>query len=64
MALTVGQESLIDGLSTVDLLVLTSLDQLLFIMKMLFTTLQNVPYQTLSKRSTALILPPLLVFFG
>ncbi len=47
-------------LSTVDLLVLTSLDQLLFILKILliFFTIQA----TLMRGSTVLILPPKLVF--
>jgi hypothetical protein len=47
-------------ISTVDLLVLTSLDQLIFILKILFSFLQNK--LILTRRSTVLSLPPQLVF--
>jgi hypothetical protein len=49
-------------LSTVDLLALTSLDQLLFIMQTLCTFLQNKA--TLMRRSTVPSLPLQLVFLG
>ncbi len=48
-------------LSTVDLLVLTSLDQLLFILKILFTYVTKQA-ATLMRRSTVLSLPLQLVF--
>ena len=47
-------------LSTVDLLVLTSLDQLLLTLKVLFTFFTKQP--TIMRRSTVLKLPPQLVF--
>jgi len=47
-------------LSTVDLLVLTRLDQLIFILKILFTSVTK--QATLMRRSTVLILPLQLVF--
>ncbi len=47
-------------LSTVDLLVLTSLHQLLLMLKILFTFFTKQP--TLIRRSTVLSLPPQLVF--
>jgi len=47
-------------LSAVDLLVLTSLDQLIFILKILFSFLTK--QATLMRRSTVLILPTQLVF--
>ncbi len=47
----------------VDLLVLTNLDQLIFILKILFTFLQN-SLQLLIRRSTVLSHPILLVFPG
>ncbi len=48
----------------VDLLVLTNLDQLIFILKILFTFLQN-NLQLLIRRSIVLsLLPVLLVFPG
>jgi hypothetical protein len=47
-------------LSTVDLLVLTSLDQLNFILKILFTFF--ITQTTLMWSSTVLSLPPQLVF--
>jgi hypothetical protein len=50
------------GLNTTDLLVLTSLDQLLFILKILFMYLTK--QATLSRRSTVLSLPCQLVFPG
>jgi hypothetical protein len=51
-----------ERLSTVDLLVLTSLDQLLFILQILFTL---VTQQTiLMRRSTVQSLPSRLVFPG
>ncbi len=49
-------------LSTVDLLVLTSLDQLIFILKILFTFITK--QLTLLRRSTVLCLPLQLVFPG
>jgi hypothetical protein len=48
--------------STVDLLVLTGLDQLLFILKVLFTFLKKPA--TLMRRSTVQSLPLQLVFPG
>ncbi len=49
-------------LSTVDLLVLTSLDQLLFIMKILFTFITK--QSTFIRRSAVLSLSPQLVLLG
>ncbi len=49
-------------LSTVDLLVLTSLDQLLFTLKILFTFLTK--QATIMRKSTVLSLSPQLVFPG
>jgi len=46
--------------STVDLLVLTSFEQLIFIVKILFSFFTK--QATLMKRSTVLSLPPQLVF--
>jgi hypothetical protein len=45
---------------TVDLLILTSLDQLIFVLKVLFTLFTK--QATLTRRSTVLSLPPQLVF--
>jgi hypothetical protein len=57
----VTREVLLKGrLSTVDLLVLTSLDQLLFILKILFAFLETLA--TLMRRSTVLNHPLQLVF--
>ncbi len=47
-------------LSTADLLVLTSLDQLIFILKIVFTLIKK--QATLIRRSTVLSFPPQLVF--
>ncbi len=47
-------------LSMVDLLVITSLDQLIFIMKILFTF--TTKQTTSMRRSIVLSLPPQLVF--
>jgi hypothetical protein len=47
-------------LRTVDLLVLTSLDQLIFMLNILFTFITKLA--TLMKRSIVLSLPPQLVF--
>jgi len=49
-------------LSTVDLLIQTSLDQLLFILKILFTFFTK--QSTLMRRSTVLSLPPQVKFPG
>ncbi len=49
-------------LSTVDLLVLTSLGQLVFILKLLFSFVTK--YAALMRRSTVLSLPLQLVFLG
>ncbi len=49
-------------LSTVDLLVLTSLDQVIFIMKILFNFVTK--QTTLMRRSTVLSVPTQLVFPG
>jgi hypothetical protein len=51
-----AQESLTKGLGTVDLLVLTSLDQRLFILKILCTIFTK--QAILIRRSTELSLPP------
>jgi hypothetical protein len=62
-AVSYGRESLLKGrLSAVELLVLTSLDQLLFILKILFTFFTK--QATLMRRSTVLSLPLQLVFPG
>ncbi len=54
-----GKSCRMGGLTTVDLLLLTSLDQLLFILNIFtFFTKQT----TLMRRSTVLSLPPWLVF--
>jgi hypothetical protein len=58
-----AREALLEGrLNTVDLLVLTSLDQLIFILKILFTCFTQ--QATLMRRSTVLSLPLQLVFPG
>ncbi len=59
------QRSLTEGgrISTVDLLVLTSLDQLLFILKIFFFTFFT-KQATSMRKPTVLILPPQLVFPG
>jgi hypothetical protein len=54
-----GKSYRVGRLRTVDLLVLTSLDQLIFILKMLFFFFTK---QATTKRSTVLSLPPQLVF--
>jgi hypothetical protein len=51
-----------EGLSTVDLLVLTRLDQLLFTLNILLTSFTK--QATLMRKSTVLSLPPYLVFLG
>ncbi len=51
-----------DGLSTIDLLSLTSLDQLLYKLKVLLTI--STKQGTLMRRSTVQSLPPQLVFPG
>ncbi len=61
--LSLSKEVLLKGrLSMVDLLVLSSLDQLLFIMKILFRCFTK--QATLLRRSTVPSLPPQLVFPG
>ncbi len=60
MNFTPGKSTKRERLSTVDLLVLTSLDQLLFILKILFSFVTK--QATLKRRSTVLSLPPYLVF--
>ncbi len=58
-----NRETLLKGwISTVDLLELTSLDQLLFILKILLTFFTKQP--TLMRRSTVLSLPIQLEFPG
>jgi hypothetical protein len=57
-----NQGSLTEMISTVDLLALISLDQLLFILKILFTYVTQ--QATLMRRSTVLSLPLQLVFPG
>jgi hypothetical protein len=60
MRLKAGKTYCGGRLSTVDLLVLTSLDLLVFILKILFSFFTK--QATLMTRSTVLSLPPQLVF--
>jgi hypothetical protein len=57
-----GTLTKVGRLSTIDLLVLTSLDQLICNLKILFTFFTQQP--TLTRRSTVLSLPIQMVFPG
>ena len=62
LCVSAGNTSWGGRLRTVDLLVITCLDQLLFVLKILFTFLTN--QATLMRRSTILSLHPQLEFRG